>query len=148
MATRYLKSWSGLARNATTHQLYLPKTSDGLHLSSLSSIYKKTRCDPTASQMCSQDPLVHLIASWQTVCESIKAVFKLHQEVVEVMKDDPGVSHGQFINSVKQRVTATDDSRHLEDCRACAVQRTSLVSFLIRHPPSRHKRCGSCQRRR
>ena len=124
MATRYLKRWSGLARNATTHRLYLPKTSGGLHLPSFSSIYKKTRCDLTASQMCSQDPPIRLIASWQTVSESksIKAVFKLHQEVVEVMKDDPGVSHGQFINSVKQRVTATDDSWHLEDCRVRAVQ--------------------------
>ena len=74
-----------------------------------------------ASKMC---PMVHFIASRQTVSEakSIRAAFKSHQEVVEVMKDDLGVSCGQLIRSVKQRGTATDDSRHLEDCRALTVQ--------------------------
>ena len=76
-----------------------------------------------ASQMCSQGPMVHFIASKQTFSEakSIRAAFKSHQEVV-VMKDDLGVSCGQLIRSVKQRGTATDDSRRLEDCRALTVQ--------------------------
>ena len=38
------------------------------------------------------------------------------------MKDDPGVSRGQLVRSVKQKITAIDDNRRLEECRALAVQ--------------------------
>ena len=108
MATRFLKRWSGLARNAATHRLYLPKTSGGLHLPSISSIFKKTRCALAASQMCSQDATVRLIASRKTTAEemSTRVAFKPHQEVVEVMRDDPGASRRQIVRRVKARVTA------------------------------------------
>ena len=101
-ATRFLKRWSGLARSAANHRLYLPKTNGGLHLPSLSSIFKKTRCGLAASQMCSQDSTVRLIASRQTVAEdnSTRAAFKPHQEVVKVMREDPGASRSQLIKRV------------------------------------------------
>ena len=116
MATRFLKRWLGLARNAATHRLYLPKTSGGLHLPSISSIFKKTRCALAASQMCSQDATVRLIASRKTTAKemSTRVAFKPHQEVVEVMRDDPGASRSQIVRRVKARVTAADDSRRLE----------------------------------
>ena len=109
----FLKQWSGLAWNAATHWLYLPKSSGGLHRPSISSIFKKTRCGLAASQMCSQDSTVRLIASRKTAAKemSTKAAFKPHQEVMEVMKDDPGASHIQIVRRVKERVSAADDSR-------------------------------------
>ena len=41
-----------LSRNAVIHQLYLPKSSGGLHLTSISSTLNTTRCGLAASQMC------------------------------------------------------------------------------------------------
>ena len=38
------------------------------------------------------------------------------------MKDDPGSSRSQIVRRVKERVTAADDSRQLEDCRQLTVQ--------------------------
>ena len=123
-ATRFLKHWAGLAQSAATHRLYLTKASGGLHLPSLSSIFKRTKCGLAASQMCSQDSTVRLIASRQTVAEdkSTRAAFKPHQEVVKVMREDPGASRRQLIKRVKQSVTATDDSRRLEDIQKLSVQ--------------------------
>ena len=124
MATRFLKRWSGLARSAATHRLYLPKSSGGLNLPSISSIFKKTRCGLAASQMCSRDSTVRFIASQQTVAEekSTRVAFKPHQEVIEVLKDDPGASNRQIIRRVKNRVTAADKCRRLEEYRQLTVQ--------------------------
>ena len=124
MATRFLKQWSGLARNAATHRLYLPKSNGGLHLPSIRSNLKKTRCGLADSQMCSQDATVHLIASKKTAAEemSTRVDFKPHQEVVEVMRDDPGASRSQIVRRVRERVTVADDSRRLEDFRQLTVQ--------------------------
>ena len=65
-----------------------------------------------------------MIASRKTTAEemSTRVAFKPHQEVVEVMRDDPGASCRQIVRRVKARVTAADDSRRLEDCRQLTVQ--------------------------
>ena len=124
LATRFLKRWAGLARCAAIHRLYLPKSSGGLHLPSLTTIFKKTKCGLAASQMNSRDSTVRLIADRQTTAESkaSRATFKPHQEVVAAMKDDPGSSRPQIIRTVKRRVTAADNTRRLESCRQLAVQ--------------------------
>ena len=134
MATEFIKWWSVLAWNAATHGLYLPKSSGGLHLPSISSIYKKTRCGLAAYQMCSQDSTMHLIASRKTAAKemSTRTAFKPHQEVVEVMKE---------------RVTAADDSMKELSAGGSQCRVTSPVSLTIGHPPSGHRRCGSCRRR-
>ena len=53
---------------------------------------------------------------------SIRAAFKPHQQVIEVLKDDPGASNRQIIRSVKDRVMAADNSRRLEDCRQLELE--------------------------
>ena len=67
---------------------------------------------------------MRLIASRQTAAEdkSTRAAFKPHQEVVKVMREDPGASRRQLIERVKGSITATDDSRRLEDSRKLSVQ--------------------------
>ena len=124
LATKYLKRWSGLARSAATHRIYLPKSCGGLQLPSLRSMYKKTRCGLAASQMCSRDATVRLIASRQTAAEgkATRTTFRPHQEVVEVMKDDPGASRNQLVRKVKQQVTTTEDNRRLEEATTLLVQ--------------------------
>ena len=81
-------------------ETYLPKSSGGLDLPSISSIFKKIRCGLAASQMCSRDSTVRFVASQQTVAEkSTRVAFKPHQEVIEVLKDDPGALNRQIIRS-------------------------------------------------
>ena len=115
---------SRTCRSAATHCLYLPKSSGGLHLSSLSTIFKKTECGLAASQMSSQDSTVRLIASRKTTAErSAKRItFKPYQEVVEVMQEDPGASRPQLTRAVKRRVTTADNKEQLENCRKLVVQ--------------------------
>ena len=74
--------------------------------------------------MLSKDSTVRLLASRQTVAEtlSIRAAFKPHQEVVEVMKQDPGASLKQLIKKVRQRITDMEHIRRLEECRQLPVQ--------------------------
>ena len=124
IATRFLKRWTGLAHCANINQLYLPKSSGGLQLPSVSGIYKKARCRLTASHTLSKDSTVHLLASRQTLAEtsSIRAAFKPHQEEVEVMKQDPGASRKQLIKKVRQRITNMEHSRRLKECRQLPVQ--------------------------
>ena len=124
LATRFLKRWAGLARCAAIHRLYLPKSSGGLHLPSLTTIFKKTKCGLAASQMNSKDSTVRLIADRQTIAESKSSrdAFRPHQEVVAAMQEDPGASRPQLIRNVKRRVTAVDNTTRLESCRQLVVQ--------------------------
>ena len=54
--------------------------------------------------------------------EATRTTFRPHQEVVEVMKDDPGASRNQLVRKVKQQVTTTEDNRRLEEATTLLVQ--------------------------
>ena len=136
MATRYLKCWSGLAKSANTNRLYLPKSSGGLQLPSITTMYKKTRCGLAASHMTSWDSTIRLLSSRKTMNEvkSTRAVFKPHQEVVEVMKEDPGASRKQLIRKSKQRINDADSTQRLEESRKLPVQGDIARRFNDRTP--------------
>ena len=66
-ATRYLKKWAGLAKPADPSCLYLPKSTGGLELPSLVTIYKKLQTSKAATLMMSQDSTVRHLASSLTL---------------------------------------------------------------------------------
>ena len=116
MVTRFLKLWSGVSWNVVTHQLYLSKSSGGLHLPSISSIFKKTRCGLAASQMwklsgLNQAPHCKQDSSWGNVPHGGL------QTTPESSGGNEGWPWGltqSDCEGLKQRVTATNDSRQLE----------------------------------
>ena len=55
MATKVLKTWSGLAHSGNTARLYLPQANGGLALPSLSVLYKKFKVSQTALFLTSRD---------------------------------------------------------------------------------------------
>ena len=66
--------------------------------------------------MTSQDPLIRHLATRSTIAEE-KAkppVFKPHQEVITVMKEDPGVSRKQTIARVKSKIFHQDMKNRAE----------------------------------
>ena len=57
-ATWYLKRWSGLARSVDPSRLYLPQSKGGLHLPSISLLYKKQQVSQACQLLVSADPTV------------------------------------------------------------------------------------------
>ena len=113
IATRYLKKWSGLSRSADPNRLFLPKSNGGLELPHLVTVYKKIHAAKAGSQMYSRDSTVQAIATQDTLREANlrRALFRPHQEVVEVMREDPGASRKCVVSRVKAKIQA-EDTQH------------------------------------
>ena len=62
VATQFLKKWSGLARCANTAILYMKRSSGGLNLPSLATLYKRLQVSRQCQLLICSDPCVHWIA--------------------------------------------------------------------------------------
>ena len=62
LVTGYLKKWLGLARSANTALLYLPRSSGGLNLPSLTTLHKRLQVSRQCQLLTSQDPCVRFLA--------------------------------------------------------------------------------------
>ena len=131
LATRYLKRWCGLARSADPSRLFLPKANGGLDLPALTTMYKKLHTAKAASHMCSRDPVVRSIATQETLREAKlqRPAFRPFQEVVNVMKEDPGATRKKITTHVKAKVQAADNEARLTHCAGLKVQGQTVRSF-------------------
>ena len=124
IATRYLKRWSGLSRSADSNRLFLPKSNGGLELPHLVTVYKKIHAAKAGSHMYSSDSTVRAIATQDTLHEAKlqRVLFQPHQEVVEVMKEDPGASRKHVVSRVKARIQDEDTAARLAYTTRLPVQ--------------------------
>lgn len=121
VATRFLKRWSRLAKSADPNRLFLPKVNGCLELPHLVTMYKKIHTAKAGLHMFFDDSAVWAIATQNTIHESQLrcALFRHHQEVVEVMKEDPSALKKRMIARVKAII-------HSEDTAARFAYTTSL----------------------
>ena len=131
LATRYLKRWCGLARSADTSRLFLPKANGGLDLPELTTMYKKLHAAKAASYMCSRDPTVRSIATQETLREAAqrRPAYRPFQEVVDVMKEDPGATKKKITTQVKAKVQAADNAARLAHSAGLTVQGQTVRDF-------------------
>ena len=115
---RHLKQWTGLAKSANTSCscLFLPKSMGGPELPLISITYKKLQCAKAASLMSSRDSLVHHLASQKTLAEAstVRQSFRRNQQVVEVLREDPGASRKVIVVRAKSAVVQADMQVHPE----------------------------------
>ena len=78
--------------------------------------FKEMKCALAASMMTSQDPLIRHLATRSTIAEekAKRPVFKPHQEVITVIKEDPEVSRKQTLARIKSKVFHQDTKNHAE----------------------------------
>ena len=128
---RHLKQWTGLAKSANTSCLFLPKSMGGLQLPLISTIYKKLQCAKAASLMSSRDPLVRHLASQKTLAEAstVRQSFKPYQQVVEVLREDPGASQKAIVARAKSAVVQAHTQVHFEQCSKQVVQGHTMRQF-------------------
>ena len=121
--------WTGKVCN--NNPSWLPKSKGGLQLPSISTTYKKIRCAIAASNMTSKDPTVRFLASRQTQAEATakRAAFKPHQQVVEVMQEDPGVSRKELIKRCKEKIAAVDTTARIERCTSLQLRGQTVHLF-------------------
>ena len=131
IATRFLKRWSGPARPADPNRLFLPKANGGLELPHLVTTYKKIHVAKAGSYMYSGDSVVRAIATVNTLRESQlhRSCFNPHQEVMEVMQDDPGASRKYVVSHVKAKINATDTAARLAHTSRLQVQGLTVREF-------------------
>ena len=119
---RHLKQWTGLAKSANTSCscLFLPKSMGGLQLPLISTTYKKLQCAKAASLMSSRDSLVLHLASQKILAKAstVRQSFKPYQQVVEVLREDPGASRKVIAVRAKSAVVQADMQVHPEQCSA------------------------------
>ena len=123
ITTRYLKRWSGLSRSVDPNCLFLPKSNDGLDLPHLLTVYKKIQATKAGSHMFSRDSSVRAIATLDTLQEASlqHILFQPHQEVVKVMRENPGASRKCVVSQVKANIQTVDTAALLAHHQpACA----------------------------
>ena len=130
-ATRFLKRWSGLARSADPNRLFLPKANGGLELPHLVTMYKKIHTAKAGSHMYSGDSAVRAIATQNTLHESQlqRALFRPHQEVVRVMKEDPSAPKKRVIARVKATIHSEDTAARLAHTTGLPVHGLTVREF-------------------
>ena len=131
IATRFLKRWSGLAKSADPNRLFLPKAKGGLELPHLVTMYKKIHTAKAGSHMYSGDSAVWAIATKNTLHELQLhcALFRPHQEVVGVMKEDPGASKKWVIAQVKAKIHSEATAARLAHTTSLTVQGLTVREF-------------------
>ena len=131
LAVKHLKRWTGLAKSANTSRLFLPKSMGGLQLPSISTTYKKLQCARAASLMSSRDSMVRHLASQRTLAEAsaVRQSFKPYQQVVNVLREDPGANRKAIVARAKSVVVQMDTQVHLDRCRSLVVQGQTVRQF-------------------
>ena len=134
LATRYLKKWAGLAKPADPSCLYLPKSTGGLELPSLVTMYKKLQTSKAATLMMSQDSTVRHLASSLTRREREKQreAFQPYREVVDVLKEEPGASRKAITRKVKDVIQKREDEAKLEHSQRSVKDPSRKLATTIR----------------
>ena len=135
IATRFLKKWSGLARPADPNWLFLPKFNSGLDIPHLVTMYKMIQAAKAGSHMYSSDSTIRAIATQDTLHESQlqRPSFRPHQEVVNVIKEDPGASEKKVISRVKAKIQAEDTAARLDHTTILQGQGLTVREFAGGH---------------
>ena len=71
--------------------------------------------------------------------------FRPYQQVVKVLKEDPGANRKVIVAQVKRAVVEADMHVHLEQCRSLIMQGQIARQFCDRQPICGHKLCRLCQ---
>ena len=131
LVVRHLKQWTELAKSTNTSHLLLPKSMGGLQLPLISTIYKKLQSTKAASLMSSRDPLVRHLASQKTLAEAstVRQSFRPYQQVVEVLREDPGASQKVIVAYAKSAVVQADTQIHFKQCSRWVVQGQTMRQF-------------------
>ena len=116
---------------ADPNRLFLPKSNSGLDIPHLVTMYKKIQAAKAGSHMYSSDSTIRAIATQDTLHESQlqRPSFRPHQEVVNVMKEDPGASKKKVISQVKAKIQAEDTAARLDHTTSLQVQGLTVREF-------------------
>ena len=95
--------------------------------------------------MCSTDPVVRSIATEETKKESKleQSVFRPFAKVVEVLKEDPGITKREMTDQAKKKVEAMDNEARLSHCTSLTAQGQTACSFQgeqSKHDPAQSRR--------
>ena len=114
------------------YRLFLPKFNSGLDIPHLVTMYKKIQAAKAGSHMYSSDSTIRAIATQDTLHESQlqRPSFHPHQEVVNVMKEDPGASK-KVISRVKAKIPAEDTAARLDHTTSLQVQGLTVREFEV-----------------
>ena len=117
--------------SADPNRLFFPKSNGGLELPHLVTVYKKIHAAKAGSHMYSSDSTVRAIATQDTLHEAKlqRVLFRPHQVVVEVMKEDPGASRKRVVSQVKARIQAEDTAARLAHTTRLPVQGLTVREF-------------------
>ena len=124
LATRYLKSWLGLAKPADPSRLFLPPDHGGLGLPSVSGQYKKLQVGKAALLMTWRDRGVQLVSRsiLDKEAHSKVAKFKSATFVQQVFAADPGASSKSLSFRSKKCVQADEVAECLAHAATLKVQ--------------------------
>ena len=105
-------------------RLYLPRTNRGLQLPSLSVLYEKLKCSQVALLLTSQDGIMRLVTSRQTLWEEEmeRTSFRPLVLVRDIMAQDPGVSRSVLGKRAKLLVAEEESAAHLEHAKSLPQQ--------------------------
>ena len=103
----------------------------GLQLPLISTTYKKLQCAKAASLISSRDSLVCHLASQKILAEvsTVRQSFRQNQQVVEVLREDPGASRKVIVAHAKSAVVQADMQVHFEQCSRWVVQGQTMRQF-------------------
>ena len=92
VATKYLKKWAGLVKSANTALLYLPQKMRGLHLPSLTSLYKRLQVSRQSQLLTPPNPCVRHLAekNLQHELGLSRKEFQASVVVRDILVLDPG----------------------------------------------------------
>ena len=124
LATKYLKSWLGLARPADPSRLFLPPSHGGLGLSSISGLYKKLQVGKAALLMTSRDRAVQFVSRSALEKESRSLVLKFKPATIvqETFAEDPGASYKSLATRSKKSVKSDEVEQRLAHAASLKVQ--------------------------
>lgn len=128
LATKYLKSWLGLARPADPSQLFLPPSHGGLRLSSISGLYRKLQVGKAALLMTSRDRAVQFVSRSALEKESCSLVLKFKPATIvqEMFVEDPGASYKSLATRSKKSVKIDELEQRLAHAASLKVQREAI----------------------
>ena len=95
------------------------------------SVIQKIHAAKAGSHVYSSDPTIRAIATQETLHEAKlqRVLFRPHQEVVEVMKEDPSTSRKRVVSQVKARIQAEDMAARPAHTTSLPVQGLTVREF-------------------
>ena len=122
--TRFLKRWSGLARPADSARLFLPPTSGGLNLPSVSDLYRRLQVGKACLLLTSRDGCANQVARLALGKESVnkRVAFKPFTSAQVSFSEAPGASRKTTVACAKLAETRLQTENRLKHSVALNVQ--------------------------